>query len=299
MAFNATAIAVVIGAARQALQRENPILGAFAIDTNIGVVTAGQPVKARFRTAPSASERFDRTTADYEHGEDPNMDEASGTMLEPIKNTKRLLPLHLANGEELRGLIEAQIQRLLLDIFLDACAKITATAFPTVAHSGAAATLTSDIMRNLSNITAAQAGWSKASRQAVLESTFYGALANDDDLRAYMPSMAEAMVTIGEIQQSISGWKVHNAPSLPTNSEKLAGFITDGTGLVMASGIDMTAPGVDEQLFMNEIVRIPGAPIIQIVGHASAKGNAAWVTAKSMTTVFKGRTDGLQRIVTP
>lgn len=294
MAFNATATAIVINSMEAAMVREAPILGLFSIDSGIGVSSAGQPVKVRFRTAPGTPTRFDPVNDNYENGTAPDMDESTVTLLEPLKITKAITAQHLRDGASLAGLAEDLVNATYLALFTEGMAFVTAARFGAAVHTGAATTLTSDVMATLKAVNAAQLGWYPGRLKCALESTYFANVLKDDDLKSGDNAAAQAQLETGEIRRAY-GWTFHNAPSMPTQ-DNLRGIITDGTGLVMASAIDQAAPGVDGVLFMNQIIKRPGLPVIQVVGHASAAKNSAFLTAKSLTTIGQGRATGLKRI---
>lgn len=295
MAFNATATAIVVNSMEAALIQEAPMLGMFSIDSGIGVSSPGQEVKVRFRAAPAAGSRYDAVNNNYENGTDGDLDEAKVTLLEPWKLTKTIKPQHLRDGLQLAGLAQDMITTLYRDLFIEAMTYVTAARYGASAWNGAATALTGDIMANLKAINAAALGWLPGRMYAAVESTYYANLLKDDDLKSWGAGAAEAQITTGELRPSVSGWKTYNAPMMPTQ-DNLRGIITDGTGIVMASAIDEAAPGVEGLLFLNQIIKKPGLPVIQIVGHASAAKNQAFLTVKSLTTVGKGRDNGLKRL---
>lgn len=295
MAFNATATAIVVNSMEAALIQEAPMLGMFSIDSGIGISSPGQEVKVKFRAAPAAGARYDAVNNNYENGTDGDIDEAKVTLLEPWKLTKTIKPQHLRDGLELAGLAQDMITTLYRDLFIEAMTYVTAARYGASVWNGAATALTGDIMANLKAINAAALGWLPGRMYAAVESTYYANLLKDDDLKSWGAGAAEAQIATGELRPSVSGWKTYNAPMMPTQ-DNLRGIITDGTGIVMASAIDESAPGVDGLLFMNQIIKKPGLPVIQIVGHASAAKNQAFLTVKSLTTVGKGRDNGLKRL---
>lgn len=294
MAFNATATALVINSMEAAMVKEAPILGLFSIDSGIGVSSAGQPVKVRFRTAPGTPTRFDPVNDNYENGTDPDVDESTVTLLEPLKITKAITAKHLRDGASLAGLATDMINSVYLSLFTEGMAFVTAARFGAAVHTGAASTLTPDIMATLKAVNAAALGWYPGRLKCALESTYYANILKDDELKSGDNAAAQAQLETGEIRRAY-GWTFHNAPSMPTQ-DNLRGIITDGTGLVMASAIDEAAPGVDGTLFMNQIIKKPGLPVIQVVGHASAAKNSSFMTVKSLTTIGLGRAAGLKRI---
>lgn len=296
MAFNATFNAVVLNFAEKALIQEAPLLKAFALDANLGASTAGQTVKARFRGVPGSASRYDSATNNYETATAPDLDEVNVTLLTPLKITKKVEPKHLVNGLELQAMIEDIVRQLLSDIFADACTVVTLANYGAAVFTGASTLLTSDKMSQLSNITAQGLGWMVGKRMAILNSTYYGNLATDDDLKSWGSPAAEEQINTAIIRPTASGWKAWNAPQVPANGENLVGFITDGTGIVIASALDTAAPGVEGQLFLNQVVQVPGAPVIQVVGHATPKDNSAYITVKSLSTPAKARAAGLKRL---
>lgn len=294
MGFNATATALVINSMEAAMVREAPILGLFSIDSGIGVSSVGQEVKVRFRTSPGTPSRYDEVNNNYENGTDPDLDEAKVTLLEPLKITKKVKPQHLRDGASLAGLAADMINEIYLKLFTEGMEFVTAARYGASVHAGAAATLTADKMADLKAINAAALGWMPGRLKAALESTYYANVLKDDDFKALSTPASDLQMETGEIRNAY-GWKFFNAPSMPAQ-DNLRGIITDGTGLVMASAIDEAAPGVEGMLFLNQVIRRPGLPVIQVIGHASAAKNSAFLTAKSLTTVGLGRAAGLKRI---
>lgn len=295
MAFNATATAIVINSMEAAMVREAPILGLFSIDSGVGESSVGQPVKVRFRTAPGNPTRFDPVNDNYENGDDPDLDETTVTLLQPLKKTKAITAMHLRDGASLAGLVTDLVDSMYLSLFTEGMAFVTAARFGAAVHTGAATTLTPDVMATLKAVNAAQLGWYPGRLKCALESTYYANILKDDELKSGDNAAAQAQLETGEIRRAY-GWTFHNAPSMPTQ-DNLRGIITDGTGLVMASAIDAAAPGVEGSLFMNQVIRKPGLPVIQVVGHASPGKNASFLTVKSLTTIGLGRAAGLKRIV--
>lgn len=294
MSFNATTTAIVINSMEASMVREAPILGLFSIDSGIGVSSPGQEVKVRFRTSPGTPTRFDEVNDNYENGSAPDLDEAKVTLLNPLKITKKIKAEHLRDGASLAGLSADMINEMYLALFTEGMTFVTAARYGAAVHTGAATTLTSDILANLKAINAAALGWYPGRLKGAFESTYFANLLKDDELKSWGSPAAEAQIETGEIRAAW-GWKLYNAPSMPTQ-DNLRGIITDGTGLVMASAIDEAAPGVEGQLFLNQIIRKPGLPVIQVVGHATAQKNAAFLTVKSLTTIGLGRAAGLKRI---
>lgn len=294
MAFNATATAIVVNSTEAAMVREAPILGLFSIDSEIGVSSEGQPVKARFRAPPSAPTRYDEVNDNYENGDDPDVDETTITLLPPLKRTKKITAKHLRDGASLAGLASDLINAMYLALFTEGMAFVTAARYGASVHAGAATTLTPDVMATLKAVNAASLGWLPGRLKCALESTYYANILKDDELKSGDNAAAQAQLETGEIRRAY-GWTFHNAPSMPAQ-DNLRGIITDGTGLVMASAIDEAAPGVEGNLFMNQIIKKPGLPVIQVVGHASAAKNSSFLTVKSLTTIGLGRAAGLKRI---
>jgi hypothetical protein len=117
-------------------------------------------------------------------------------------------------------------------------ALITNANYSTAAFTGAASTFDADDVADLRN-TAVTAGWDMNARPVlVLNPDYYAALLKDNAIQDASASGSNAALTMGDLP-TLSGFSVIEAPTLPSNSENLVGYIAQPDCMAIAMrGVD-------------------------------------------------------------
>ena len=293
--FNATFYPTITGIAKEALVAELPGLDMFSIGIDAGQKSLNELVTVNVYGDPGASAAFDKVNNNYANGDAPDMDRKEVTLSRHFKKTKAITDVHMTNGLELKKLISGLVRRAIRDMKLDALTLITATNFPTVAHTGAASTLTADIAAKLASENATAAGWDDADLKMGLLSTYYTNLLQDDTLSTASPEDQKQRST-GQIRDLLSGWKAFNIPGMPVNDNNLTGFITDCSGIAIAFAEKKASPYVIENLAMYEVIRMPGAPVLTLRGVVNTATDEFLLTVECLSGKAVARPEGLQRI---
>ena len=292
--FNATFYPTISGIAKEALIAELPSFEMFSIGLDAGEKSTGEKVTVNVYGDPGATAAFDKVNNNYGNGDAPDMDRKEVTLDRHYKKTKAITDVHMTNGLELKKLISGMVRRAIKDVKLDALTLITAANFPTVAHTGAASTLTADIAAKLASENATAAGWDEADLKMGLVSTYYTSLLQDDDLKTASPE-DQTQRRSGKVRL-LSGWDAFNIPGLATNDNNLTGFITDASGIALGFAVKKSAPSVRENLAMFEVIRVPGAPVISLRGIVNPYTDEFLLTVECLSGKAVARAEGLQRI---
>lgn len=294
--FNVTLEPIVTNITVKALQAVIPLLKAFSIGAEMGKKSLNDQAKVFLLGAPEDPAAFNTSSNHYETATAPDVDEVLVTLNKLQKITKKVTRQQLRSGLVLQSLIDSMVRKVALAPTKDAALLITAADFGAPVHTGAATTMTADIVADLAGV-AADAGWDEQAMHLVLSTPYYTNLVKDDDIKTLGGADAEAQVKTG-IVQTLSGVIAYRYPGLvgPALSN-LTGFFTDGTGLAIAYAENELEMGVEKKLEMYQVVSIPGGPVVSIRLHGSEKTNEAFLTVECLTGALKARTSGLRRII--
>jgi len=293
--FTPTIQSVITDISKESLVQLAPSVKAFCIGTEQGQKKTGDKIRVFFNGTPEDATDFDDDTNDYETATAPDVDYKDVALGIPMKITKEVTKQQLRSGLQLKTLLNGMVRKTILGSVNKSMSVITIANFGAPIHYGAASTVTSDLMADLSG-SAADLGWEDSSLHAVLKTSYYGNLVKDDDLKTLWGPEAGAMVRSG-IVPTLSGFTAYRYPTLPTNSQNLVGFITDGTGIVLAFAENELEMGVEKHLEMNEVVRDEATGLIVSIRLLGSAGkNKAFLTTEVLPGFSVGRAAGLKRI---
>lgn len=289
-----SAIPLLTNISKDALVASVPALDSFSIGVSTEPTYKGKTSRVNLYGDPGTATEYDRATNNYTTGSDPDMDGIDVPLTNLPKITKIITAYHMQNGLELQKLANGVIRKLVRGVSLNAMGVVTNANFSQKKVVGAASAVTADTFVDLAG-DAADLGWDEANFRALLSTGYYGALAKDDALGT-ASAQDQAMRTTGRVRD-LSGFLVQRFSGLPTNSENLVGFITDTSGIAIASAPNASAPEVEKKLDLFQVISVPGALTITMRGIANVATNELAVTWECLNGVRKARSAGLIRLV--
>jgi hypothetical protein len=135
-----------------------------------------------------------------------------------------------------KRLVNTHVRGIAEDILGTLFALVTNANYSTAALTTSAANFDADDVADL-RVVAINAGMDPEDMVMVLNPDYYAALLKDNAISDYSASQSDALRT-GELPR-LSGFKVIEAPTLPSNSENLTGFIaTPDAAAIAMRGVD-------------------------------------------------------------
>jgi len=220
-----------------------PISG-FTLDLSTDIMEQGTTVSTRIVPAATAStDLVDDESGSYAAVTDDQTTTAVQVTLDPHPVTG----FHLTDGQAQeiaagvwsdtsRRLVKSHVRGIAEDILDSAFALITNANYGAAAKTVTAANFDSDDVADLRN-TAITAGMDPEDMVLVLNPDYYAALLKDNAIADYSASQSDALRS-GQLPR-LSGFVVIEAPTLPSNSENLTGFIASSDAIAIAMrGVD-------------------------------------------------------------
>lgn len=277
------------------LRTQLPLLQNFAIGVAQGQKSLNDSAQIYFTGVPEDATEFNATSNDYTTTTgNPDLDGKKVTLDKLLKITKPVTRQQLRNGLSLQNLLSSMVKKTVRGAVFNAMTKITATAFGTAMHTGAASTLTLDKTADYAG-TVADLGWE--TMNLFLSTPYYQNLVKDDDYKSIGGELAATLAKTG-IVPLINGWTAYRFPGLPSPSgENLVGFATDGTGLAIGLAENELQMGVEKKLEMYQVITDEETGfVISVLLLGDERKNAAFLTTQVLTGAIVGRADGLKRI---
>ena len=222
-------------------------LSAFSLNLSSDIQEQGTTVSTRITpAATAATDLVDDESSSYAAVIDNQSTTAVQVTLDPHPVTG--FAITDAEVQNVRGgvlsdtinrMVDSHIRGIAEDILDTLFALVTNANYSTAGLVTTAANFDADDVADL-RVVADDAGWPQGEGTLMLNSTFYGALVKDNAIQDFSASQSDALRS-GTLP-SLSGFTVIKAPTLPTNSENLAGFICmpDAAAIAMR-GVDTQA----------------------------------------------------------
>ena len=220
-----------------------PISG-FTLDLSTNIMDQGTTVSTRIvPAATAATDLVDDESGSYAAVTDDQTTTAVQVTLDPHPVTG----FHLTDGQAQeiaagvwsdtsRRLVNSHVRGIAEDILDSVFALITNANYGAAAKTVTAANFDSDDVADLRN-TAITAGMEPEDMVMVLNPNYYAALLKDNAIADYSASQSDALRS-GQLPR-LSGFVVIEAPTLPSNSENLTGFIATSDAIAIAMrGVD-------------------------------------------------------------
>ena len=205
-------------------------MSGFSLDLSTDIQDQGTTVSTRIvPAATAATDLVDDESGSYAAVTDDQTTTAVQVSLDPHPVTG----FHLTDGQmqqiasgvwndTSRRLVKSHIRGIAEDVLDSVFALITNANYGAAAKTVTAANFDSDDVADLRN-TAITAGLDPEDMVLVLNPDYYAALLKDNAIADYSASQSDALRS-GELPR-LSGFRVIEAPTLPSNSENLTGFI--------------------------------------------------------------------------
>lgn len=196
--------------------------------------------------------------------------------------------------------LTARLQRSVRELVRDANVvvmnQITNANFGAAVHTGVASTLDVDAI-GVINTNADINKWTVSDkRKMILTPAYYWNVATEAQIVNVDQRGSAEVNQGGMISNSVLGWDLYDLATIPSNSENLVGFCTDGRGLAVAFGVK--ADWDSKNTYYSEIFTDPvtGFTYKLTVNEVSTTHDKSFVV-ESLFGVGKGVGDALKRIV--
>lgn len=151
---------------------------------------------------------------------------------------------------------EQSAEQLGVDVFTDVLSAVTIANFATAVITEQPDAFNTDDITDIAG-ACDTADWPQVGRNLVLDIPYKTALLKDPDLKNVDKSGSDAALRQGSLG-SLAGFSdIYANNRIPTNSEKLRGFVTLPQSLLVATSPIMPAPGVRKQLVNYAVVTDP------------------------------------------
>jgi hypothetical protein len=276
---------------------------AFSMDLSKDVAEQGTTVSTRIVPAAAASTDIeDDESGDYSGVVDNQTTTARQITLDP----------HPANGfafsdlemqriaagvmnDTLQRMIRTHVRGIAEDVLDTLFALVTNANYGAAGLISTAANFDEEDVADLRTV-ADNAGWPQGEGTMVLNATFYNALVKSGAIADYSASQSDALRT--GVLPTLSGFTIIKAPTLPTNSENLAGFIAlPDAALIAMRGVDSQSRGAFEEY---RIMQSPvvGATITYSAVYMSQSTRKTDHIFEALYGVQLGQAASLKRITT-
>jgi len=219
-------------------------LAGFSTDLSTAIQDQGTTVSTRIvPAATAATDLVDAESGSYASVTDDQSTTAVQVTLDPHPVTGFHLTdtqaQEIASGvwsDTARRLVRSHVRGIAEDILDSLFALVTNANFSTAGLTSTAANFDADDVADL-RVVCDDAGWPDDEGVMVLNSSMYGALVKDNAIQDFSASQSDALRT-GTLP-NLSGFSVVKAPTLPNNSENLAGFVALPDAMAIAMrGVD-------------------------------------------------------------
>lgn len=229
------------------LEKALVAMSGFCTDLSTDIAEQGTTVSTRIvPAATAATDLVDNESGSYAAVTDDQTTTAVQVTLDPHPVTG----FHLTDAQAQqiaagvwsdtsRRLVRSHVRGIAEDILDSLFALVTNANYSTAGLTSTAANFDADDVADL-RVVCDDAGWPGDEGVMVLNSSMYGALVKDNAIQDFSASQSDALRS-GTLP-NLSGFTVIKAPTLPANSENLAGFVALPDAMAIAMrGVDTQA----------------------------------------------------------
>ena len=275
-----------------ALIEETPVFDSMASKFSVDQVVEDDVVKVATYVAADAADEFDSSTNNYETASTDTVTMKDVTLSHRIKNTIAITDVQRPRIE-IEQLIGNHVQSIVKKMQIVIMNLITNANYSTAGKVSTAVNFDSDDVADLWGVAEA-ANYGK-DRYLVLGTTYLTNMLKDNDLKNWQNSNTDDILKRANFPM-INGFKIILNKYVPDNSENLVGYITDKSGIAVASGLIYPQDG-SENTVDYQVITDPatGLSLMQRAHYAGATGTL-YVTHECMFGASVGQAAGLDRI---